>query len=118
MTAILSSFVTMSCDAEACGKTVTFPQTQEGLLEAIKDNPWLNSTRAVQTLLDKREFNYCSDECEAKGVGSGAHNKQEAKKIIPGVNPQQVELLAKAQERARQAGQALKTGQGVSVTES
>lgn len=111
MTTVISSFATVSCDGE-CGKTVTFAQTQEGEKEAFDSNAWLNGMRMVQTI-DKRQFSYCSDECEIKAVSSGAHNKVE-KKIITG-NQSQVDLAAKAAHAAAQATQAMKSGAGIQI---
>lgn len=112
MSTIITSFVTMSCDNPECGKTVTFPQTQEGEQQAFQDNVWLNSLRFVQTV-DQRKLTYCSDECEAKGIANGVHNK---KVIVAPQAPNAVQLAAEAAARAQQATQALKQGGPVTLS--
>jgi hypothetical protein len=105
---VISNYVTITCDATGCDKTVTFLGTDDGGKKVVQENPWMNSLRTVQTI-SGRKFIYCSDECEAKGVGAGSHNQQ----VI--VTPQAgnaVDLAAQAAERARQATEALKTGHG------
>lgn len=113
MSTVQSVFITIACDGPGCDKSVTFPGTDQGQLEALRDHPWLNALRIVQTA-DKRQLGYCSDECEAKGVGAGSHNKIE-KRIITGSNQQQVDLAARAAEQARAATAALKQGSGVTL---
>jgi hypothetical protein len=108
LSTITSSFVTISCDAPECPKTVTFPQSEEGEKTAFAENVWMNSLRFVNSV-DQRKFIYCSDECEAKGLGLGHHNKQV---IVPAVAPNSVDLAAQAAERARQATEAIKSGHG------
>lgn len=108
MSEIVTSYVTVSCDGSGCDKTITFLHTQESAKQAFADNVWLNATRTVKTM-DGRTFIYCSDECEAKGVGTGAHNKQV---IVQPQSPNAAELEAQAAARAAQATKALKTGQG------
>lgn len=108
MTTVVSSFVTISCDAPECTNTATFPQTEQDEKAAFVANPWMNSLRFVNTV-DQRKFIYCSDECEAKGVGQGVHNKNV---IVTPQAPNEVGLAAQAAERARQATEALKSGQG------
>ena len=112
MSTIVSSFVTMTCDNPECGKTVTFPQTQEGEQQAFQENVWLNSIRFIQTV-DQRKITYCSDECEAKGIASGSHNK---KVIVTPQGPNAAELAAQAAQRAQQATQALKSGGPVTLS--
>jgi hypothetical protein len=103
---IVTSFVTISCDTPSCDKTITFPQTEQGEKETIAANPWMNSIRFANTL-DGRKFTYCSDECEAKAVGFGQHNK---KVIVPPTGANTVDLAAQAQEAARKATEELKKG--------
>lgn len=112
MSAIISSFVTLSCDNPGCGKTATFPQTQEGQVEAFQANPWLNSLRTVQTM-DDRKFVYCGDECNAKAVGSGVFNKQV---IVQATGPNAAQLAAEAALKAQQATAALKSGGPVTLS--
>ena len=109
---VISSFATVTCDNSECGKTVTFPQTQEGLQEAFQSNPWMNSIRNVMSI-DQRKFIYCSDECEAKGLATGVHNK---KVIITPTGPNAAQLAAEAALRAQQATQALKSGGPVTLS--
>lgn len=111
MSSFSVSFVTISCDQ--CDKNATFAQTQEDEKEAVVKNPWLDTVRIVQTR-DKRQFLYCSDECEIKATSKGTHNKQEQKKIVPG-NASQIDLAARAEHIARQATQAMKAGSGIEV---
>jgi hypothetical protein len=113
LSTIISSFATVSCDGE-CGKTVTFAQTQEGEKEALATNPWLNTMRLIQRL-DKKQFSYCSDECEIKSAGAGNHNTPEEKKIQTVVNQSQVDLAARAAHAAAEATKAMKSGIGIQV---
>jgi hypothetical protein len=107
MGAISNSFITIKCDGPECSKTVTFPQTIEGEQEALKTNSWLSTVRFIQTY-DNRKFVYCSDECEAKGIGTSQHNKLD-KKILTG-DAQTMKIAAQDAERARQATDALRKG--------
>lgn len=107
------SFVTVTCDGK-CGQTVTFAQTQEEEKQALKDHPWLNSMRVIQTR-DKRQFQYCSDSCEIEAVSTGIHNIAEEKKIATNVNQSQIDFAARAAHIAAKANEALKTGAGISV---
>lgn len=108
MSTINSSFVTISCDGPDCKNTATFPQTEEGERKAFAENVWMNGLRFVNTL-DQRKFVYCSDECTAKALAQGVFNKQV---IVTPQAPNSVDLAAQAAERARQATDALKSGQG------
>jgi hypothetical protein len=63
----------------------------------------------------QRKLVYCSDECEAKGIATGAHNKLEPKKIIHTGNQAQVDMAAKAAQQAAEATAKLKQGQGVTL---
>jgi hypothetical protein len=107
MSEVISNYVTITCDAAGCDKNVTFLGTDDGGKKVIQENPWMNSLRTIQTI-DGRKFIYCSDECEAKGVGAGSHNQ----KVIVTPQANSVDLAAQAAERARQATEALKTGHG------
>lgn len=113
MTTLAVSFVTISCDG-TCGKTATFAQTQEEETQAAKDHPWLNTIRIIQTR-DKRQFSYCSDQCEIEATGSGVHNKLEEKKIATSVNQSHIDFAARAAHIAAEANKALKSGAGISV---
>jgi hypothetical protein len=109
------AFVTISCDNPDCTREVTFQANEQGKTEAFEDNPWLNSLRVVGTA-DQRQLSYCSDECEAKGLGSGAHNKPERKRVITGVNQAHVNLAAQAAEQARTATKAMREGSPVTLS--
>ena len=114
MSTVISSFVSINCDALGCDKNVTFAQTEAAQAEALQEHPWLNSIRFVSTP-DGRKFNYCSDTCEAKGIELGTHNKLEPKRIIADANPVSVNLAAQAAEQARLANEKLRQGQPVTV---
>jgi hypothetical protein len=111
LSTVISSFVTVSCDGD-CGKTITFPQTEQGEQEAMQNNPWMTSLRFVHTP-DQRKFTYCSDECEAKAVGKGVHNK---KVLVAPQGPNAIELAAQAAARAAQATEQLKAGGPVTLS--
>jgi len=99
---------TITCDA--CEKTVTFDMDQHQ--EALKDNPWMNTTRLVQSG-DGRPFLYCSDSCEVTGAGTGNHYIPEPKKIIetPQVGAAQaIKIAAEAAKQAREGTAAIKAG--------
>lgn len=116
-------YVTISCDAPECSKTVTFMATPEGQVEAIKNNPWLNSLRTVVMpdvvpgTNEQRKLGYCSDECETKGILTGTHNKLEPKVIVPPGGQAGVDLAAQAAARAAAATQHLKQGKGITVAQ-
>jgi len=115
LSTVQSAFITISCDGPGCDKSVTFPATEQGKAEAFQDYPWLNALREVATV-DRRQLSYCSDLCEAAGVGTGIHNKPERKRIItPGSNPAEVNLAAQAAAHARQANEALHSGAPVTI---
>ncbi len=109
---ITTQFVTISCDGPECGKTVTFSSDQESIKQVFQENAWMNSIRTIVTI-DQRKFVYCSDECEAKSVGTGAHNK---KVIVEATGPNASALAAQAAARASQATAALKAGSPVSLS--
>jgi len=111
-----STFITISCDNPECNKSVTFAANEQGQAEALEDNPWLNTLRGVGTP-DKRQLAYCSDECEAKGIASGLHNKPERKRIIvPTASKAEVDLAAKAAAQAHEATEALRKGTPVTLS--
>lgn len=114
MSQVQSVFYTISCDSPKCTKSVTFSATEEGSRDAVKDNPWMRSFRNVSTQ-DKRGLGYCSDECEAEGLKTGAHNILEPKKIVEPGGAAGVNLAAKAAEQAAAATAALKTGAGITL---
>jgi hypothetical protein len=107
------TFITITCDG-ACGKSVTFAQTQEEERQAVKDNPWMNTVRVLQSK-DKRQFLYCSDQCEIEAASAGNHNPLEEKKIATSVNQSQIDFAARAAHIAAEANKAMKSGSGISV---
>lgn len=115
-------FVTLNCDSELCGKSVTYAATEEGQMEAFQDNPWMRTIRTVATsdanpgTREPRMFTYCSDECEANGLATGKHNPLEQKRIQTATNATQVALAAVAAHQAAEASKALKAGTGVTVS--
>jgi hypothetical protein len=111
LSTVISSFVTITCDNQ-CGKTITFPQTEEAEKEAFHANPWMNALRFITTA-DQRKYIYCSDECEAKQLGTGIHNK---KLLIAPTGPNSVDLAAQAAARARQATEQIKAGNPVTLS--
>lgn len=114
MSTLQSTFITVSCDGPECDKSVTFPATEQGNADAFQDNPWLATLRGVGTP-DKRQLSYCSDECEAKGLATGTHNKLERKRIITTGNQAEVNLAAQAARQAAEATAAMRTGQPVTL---
>ena len=115
MSTVQSTFVTISCDGPGCGKTVTFPATEQGKTEAVEDYPWLLTLRGVGTP-DQRTLNYCSDTCEANGLATGVHNKPDRKRVIQSGTPGDVKLAAIAAEQAKQANKALHDGGPVTLS--
>lgn len=105
---IKSTFITLACDGQDCPHTITFEQSQETVKQVFQENVWMNSIRTVITI-DQRQFMYCSDECEAKAIGIGTHNK---KVIVEATGPNAASLAAQAAARAQQATAALKSGEG------
>lgn len=114
MSTVQSQFITITCDNPDCGKQATFSANEQGQAEAREDFPWLTTLRGVGTS-DGRQLSYCSDECEAKGIGLGAHNKVQRKRIVTEVNQAQVNLAARAAEQAREANKALHEGSPVTL---
>jgi len=111
LSTVIAQFVTITCDSPECQHTVTFAQNEAAQAEAVHDNPWMSTLRFIN-VPDNRKFGYCSDTCEAEGIKTGQHNPIEQKKIEAVGTPGQIHLAAKAAEAARQATEALKTGQG------
>lgn len=114
MSTVQSAFITITCDGPGCPKTVTFPATEQGKVEAFQDYPWLSTLRGVGTP-DQRQLSYCSDECEAKGLANGSHNKIERKRVIQSGNQAEVNLAAQAAQQAREANEALHKGGPVTL---
>jgi hypothetical protein len=114
LSTIQTTFVTINCDSPGCGKTVTFPATEQGQAEALQETAWLHALRSI-ILPDGRKPSYCSDECEIKAVATGVHNKLEPKKIISAGGDAGVGLAAKAAAQAAATTQALKQGSGVTL---
>ncbi len=100
---------TVKCDNPECNKEITFDRRQEK--EIFEANPWLKSTRLVQTV-DQRNLVYCSDICEIIGAKSGAHNLPIPKKIIEAGNAAAVAQAAAIAEASKVSDEALKSGAG------
>lgn len=109
-----TSFITLACDGPNCNKSVTFRATAEDKAKAEYDNPWMVVSMRAVAATDGRQFNYCSDVCEAEAIATGSHNKLEPKRVILG-NAQQAQLAAQAAAQAAQAQAAIKAGQPVTV---
>ena len=98
-----------------CEKTVTFDRRLEKQVFDAPGNEWLKATRVVQTV-DARNLVYCSDSCEIKGAGTGAHNLPEPKRLVEGVaNEAAIKAAADAAKIAEAATTAMKTGQPVTL---
>lgn len=106
---------TITCNGPECKNTVTFEQKENK--EAVDANPWLKSARVIQTG-DGRNLVYCSDVCEVNGVGSGAHNPPEAKKVIEmptGGSLDAIKKAAAAAKAAEEGTKALREGRPVNI---
>jgi hypothetical protein len=99
----------LKCDNEECNKEITYDRREEKVV--FEANPWLKSTRLVQTL-DGRNLVYCSDICEIIGAKTGKHNLPAPKKIIDAGNQAAVQAAAAAEAAARASDEALKNGTG------
>lgn len=104
-----SQFRTISCNA--CDKSVTYDRQKEKETFDDPENVWLKSVRQI-TSLDQRVMAYCSDVCEVTGVGTGAHNLPEPKKIIEttGASAAQIKMAADAAKAAEEATKIMKSG--------
>ena len=111
MSTTQTTVINIACDGTGCDKNVSFLATQEGQAAALRDNPWLENIRTIQNPVGMK-FTYCSDTCEADGIGKSKHNKPT---IIHQGNAQQVAAAAKAQELAAQAQAAMKQGSGIEI---
>src|SRR5713226_9538912 len=80
-----SAIRTITCDG-GCGKKVMFDRKDEQTTFQNHENAWLKGARVVQSF-DGRNFLYCGDECDLKGVSSGKHNIPQ---IIQAGNQKQV----------------------------
>jgi hypothetical protein len=108
-----TNYKSFTCNG--CNVTVTYQHPQE-LAATIEANPWLKTSRFVQTG-DQRTFLYCSDLCEISGIESKLHNVQEAPKVeIPTSGAQaQIQAAAAAAKAAEAANKALHEGKPASV---
>ena|ERR1700722_9747920 len=106
---------TISCDGPDCKNSETF-NVQETEAK-VKDTPWMKHLRLVQVVVGGKNLAFCSDVCEAKSIGAGAHNPPEAKKIIemPTGNEYAIKLAAEAARKAKADTEALKAGQPVTL---
>lgn len=105
---------TISCDGPGCTKQVLFDRREEKATFDNPENAWIRTTRAIQTG-DGRNFVYCSDVCEVKGVSTGNHNIPEAPKIVTTANPAAIAAAAKAAANAKQIDQSIRDGQPARV---
>lgn len=105
-----TTFRTITCDE--CGKTVTMSPATEQEIASKEENAWLRNIRAVARIPDKKNFVYCSDECEIEGIKRGQHN---VPVIIPGNDALAKQAAAQA-ERARVAEAAVRSGAGGQIT--
>ncbi len=108
MSVVDLQYRTISCNS--CDKTVTYEHPKD-LAVTVEANPWIKQGRFVQTG-DQRNFLYCSDLCEIKGIETGLHGIQEAPKVsIPqGGAHAQIAAAAAAAKQAEEANKALKSG--------
>ena len=106
---------TITCDGPGCPKTVTFDLSDVKAIHAIE---WLKGVRVVATG-DQRNFSYCSDVCEVKGITTGGHNLKERPTVAP-ASEGDVRAAVAAAENAAQVTDALKAGDGskIQITDS
>jgi len=101
---------TISCDG--CEHKLMYEQPQhpqQPILEFQKpENAWVKQLRVVSTF-DGRNFAYCSDECELKGVEKGKHNLPT---IIQTGTQAAVNDAAKFAEQRQQADAAIRDTSG------
>ncbi|MGH7744621.1 MAG: hypothetical protein ACREQ5_07370 [Candidatus Dormibacteria bacterium] len=98
----------IKCDGPGCDKAVEFDLAD---IKAIQAIDWLKGVRVIQTG-DNRNFSYCSDVCEVKGVTTGQHNLKEQPQIQIAASPAEIKALAEQAQAAAVAEEALKTGNG------
>ena len=103
---------TISCNG--CEKSVVFDVRQQEATINNPENLWLKTSRVVQSS-DGRNFLYCSDQCEMKGITTGEHNIPEPKKIIDTGNAAAVAIAAKQAAVAKQAEAAIREGKPANV---
>jgi hypothetical protein len=116
-----TTFVTIACNKEGCGKTVTFEASQEKKTLSLPENSWVNSFRIVSRLRPEEgkerplNFGYCSDACEVEGAATGIHNLPEPKRIATQVGTAEQIAAAAAAAKAMEATKALKDGTGITL---
>lgn len=104
---------TIKCDNPDCPKTVTFDLKD---IKTIQETEWLKGVRMVKTG-DGRDFSYCSDVCEVKGVTTGAHNLKEkpaapqGPAIVPTATDADVKAAAAQAAAQDQLNKDLKSGE-------
>lgn len=111
MATVQTTVISITCDGTGCDKNITFLATQEAQQTALRENPWLENLRTIQSASGQK-YTYCSDTCEADGIAKQKHSKPS---IIQAGNTAQVAAAAKAQELAKQATQAAKQGSGIEL---
>lgn len=99
---------TVTCNS--CEKTVTYEHPKD-LQKTVDENPWMKSSRMVMPG-DNRQFIYCSDLCEVKGIETGLHNIVEKPTVeIPTGSAQaQIQAAAAAAKQQELANKAIKDG--------
>lgn len=121
MSIIETAFRTITCNAEGCPNTATFDvqyaNTPAGNKELLEANLWIKTTRVVSLIADGRNFCYCSDVCEVKGIESGTHNPVEKKVIEMPSGPalEAVKRAALAAKATEEGTKALKDGRPVNI---
>ena len=114
MTILDSTIRTLACDAPGCTKQVIFDHKEAQTVLALPENVWVKGHRIIVTA-DNRNFAYCSDICEVKGIETGKHNVLEAPKVVPVGNAAAIAAAAQAAAQARQTDAAIRSGQTAKV---
>jgi hypothetical protein len=123
MGVISTNYVTVTCDYEGCGKTVTYLQTNEQEELSKPENAWvLKTARTAVNLVPAPGQQkpiprlYCGDVCELNAIKTGAHNVPEPKRIVSEpASAAAVAQAAAAAKRAEAATEALRAGGPVTL---
>ena len=105
MSIVDSQIRTITCDG-GCGKKILFDQKDQQATFQNNENAWLKGVRVIQTF-DGRNFCYCGDECELKGVTLGKHN---IPTIIQTAGQAQVNEAVKYAENVQKADEVAREG--------
>ncbi len=100
-----SQIRTITCDG-GCGKKLLFDQKDQQATFSNNENAWLKGLRIIQTF-DGRNFSYCSDACELKGLEKGSHNLPT---IVQAGNQAQINEAAKYAEAVQKADEEAREG--------